>query len=166
MAILLILSGIIATSVFAFQRMMQKKAAGVDIQTFTMGLAAYKKDFGEYPPCDITLLGGTATAEHGLNETIYYYLGLRHRKGVNFYGPYVTFKRKRLRDDDGDRMMEYLDTFGTHYHYALNPSGGYDIVSPGPDGILGVAGEVIDLATGYVVVSEDEARDNVTQRSE
>jgi prepilin-type N-terminal cleavage/methylation domain-containing protein len=162
MAILLILSGIIATTVLAFQRMMRKKAAGVDIKTFTMGLAAYKKDFGEYPPNDITALG--ATTEYGLNETIYYYLGLRHQKGVNFYGPYVTFKRKRLRDDDHDNFMEYLDTFGTYYEYALNSSGDYDIVSPGPDGQLG---GTIDAIDGYEPNDEDPLGiDDVTQRSE
>ncbi|MHC4248992.1 MAG: type II secretion system protein GspG [Planctomycetota bacterium] len=162
MAIMLILAGIITSTVFVFKRMMMERGAGVDIQTFTMGLAAYKRDLGSYPPADITLVGGSAT--HGLNEAIYYYLGLKHLKGANFYGPYVTFKTNRLRDDDDDGFKEYLDTFGTHYQYAPNSKGGYDIVSPGRDGELGGK---IDFVDGYVPDDEDpDGEDDITQRSQ
>jgi general secretion pathway protein G len=162
MGIILILAGIITSTVFAFQRIMREKAASVDIQTFTMGLAAYKRDLGSYPPADITLVGGSAT--HGLNEVLYYYLGRKHLKGANFYGPYVTFKTRRLADVDGDGIKEYQDTFGTYYEYAVNPTGGYDIVSPGPDGRLG---GTIDAVDGYVPTEDDPfGKDDITKRSE
>ena len=119
--IMLLLAGIISSVVFALRRRIRMQAASCDIKSFTMGLAAYRHDLGSYPPADITLVGGTA--EYGLNEALVYYLGRRIIKGANLYGPYVNFKASRLRDDDGDGFKEYLDPFGTHYLYALNPSG-------------------------------------------
>lgn len=165
MGIMMVLAGMITSAVFAFRRITQKKGAGVDIQTFTMGLAAYRKDLGAYPPDDIMEADGTPTAKYGFNEVIYHFLGTRLVKGANLYGPYVTFKTKRLVDEDGDGFMEYLDTFGTHYNYALRPNGEYDIVSPGPDGEFG---GTIAVGTGFVPAepASPHATDNITQRSE
>ena len=171
MAIMMILTGMITSTIFIFKRMMQAKAADADIRTFTMGLAAYKKELGAYPPSDAGSWIGSD--EFRRNELLHYYLGRRHLKGANFYGPYVKFKAKRLRDEDSpkDGYEEYPDPFGGLYEYGLVTDADgvpvrYEIVAPGRDGLLGghwddggTDGDP-DLMGEFVVDDEDQARDN------
>jgi len=169
MAIMLILSGMITATIFVFKRMMQERGADADIRTFTIGLAAYKRDLGSYPPSDLDSWIGTDTGYR--NEILHYYLGRKHLKGANYYGPYVKFKTKRLRDDDNDGFEEYPDPFGNLYEYSLVTDANgetvrYEIVAPGRDGVLGGswddAGPDGDAALvgEFVIDDQDKARDN------
>ncbi len=181
MGIMMILAGIITSTVFVFKRIMQRKGAEVDISSFTMGLAAYKSDFGSYPPTDPgewvpgAAIDPSPPDGYWRNEMLHYYLGRRHKKGPNLYGPYVTFKTKRLRDDDGDGYFEYTDPFGGLFQYGLvveaNPPFSvvrYEIVSPGYDGSTGGTWDV-DGSQGdagvigeFVITSEVQAKDNAS----
>jgi len=168
MAIMLILAGLITSTIFVFKRIMQRKGAKVDISTFTMGLAAYKRDLGSYPPVDI---GG---AQYSANEVLHYYLGRKHLKGANYYGPYVTFKTRRLRDADGDGLLEYPDPFGGYYEYGLVTEVAtgevlrYEIVSPGYDGEMGGEWDIgggagdSDIAGEYVIGDQGDAADDAS----
>jgi prepilin-type N-terminal cleavage/methylation domain-containing protein len=173
MGIMLILAGIITSTVFMFKRMMMRKGAEVDISSFTMGLAAYKRDFGAYPPTDTAgwcpgaAIDPPAPNGYWRNEMLYYYLGLKHKKGVNFYGPYVTFKTKRLRDFDGDGFLEYGDPFGGLFEYGLvlDASSGavvrYEIVSPGYDDKLGGSWDATGVGN-FVISDKHEFKDNAS----
>jgi len=120
--------------------------ARADIKCFTVGLAAYRRDVGAYPPDDITAIGGSA--EYGMSEALVHYLGKRLSKGSDFYGPYVHFKTRQLTDKDADGFQEYRDPWGGPWLYARRtpssgtpdgetPPRGYDLASPGRDGDLG-----------------------------
>ncbi|MHC4253393.1 MAG: hypothetical protein ACYS9X_30110 [Planctomycetota bacterium] len=165
--VLAIIVGLVTTCLFG-SRKLPRRAAGVDIMTFAMGLAAYHRDFGAYPPDDMTAIGGSA--EDGANEVIFCYLGRKHRVGESFYGPYVTFKPRQLTDEDSDGFQEYRDPWGGVYVYAQRtPAPGekpprfFDIASPGPDGGLG--GRMVP-GKGYVPATSPAGKaaeaDNVT----
>ncbi len=171
MTIIMILSGMLTAAVFTFRKMMAARAAKFDIQTFSMALAAYRRDMGSYPPDDDipTAAGGWDTS-YGMNEVLVYYLGRRHVIGDNVYGPYMEFKLKRLVDKDGDGLDEYLDPWRNHYLYAENASAGvghnrrsYDLVCMGLDGVLGC---VMNPAVGYDdetgIIDADAMEDNIT----
>jgi len=154
MSIILVLTGLLAGGAFALQNMGRVKAAKVDIESIGVGLAAYNRDFGVYPPdTDTRFAGGLV----GSNECLVYYLGRRLRKGLNTYGPYVEFKEAKLQDSNNNGYDEYKDPFTTPYYYAENRSDpsntsthnprGYDLVSAGPDGELGGG---MSPSTGYV----------------
>jgi len=169
MAIMLILTGMITSTIFVFKRMMQEKAADTDIRTFTIGLAAYKRELGAYPPAALDTWIGTD--EHRRNELLHFYLGRRHLRGANYYGPYVKFKTKRLRDTDNDGFDEYPDPFGGLYQYGLVTDADgvtvrYEIVAPGRDDVYGGHWDETgadgdpDLVGEFVIDDEDKARDN------
>ena len=178
MAIMLILTGMITSTIFVFKRIMQGKAAATDIRTFTIGLAAYRRDLGSYPPSDLASWIGSE--DNYRNEILHYYLGRRHVKGANYYGPYVKFKTKRLRDNDtdspmGDGFQEYSDPFGGLYEYGLVTDADgvavrYEIVAPGPDGRLGGIWDESgsdpdgdpDLVGEFVIKDEGQASDNAS----
>jgi prepilin-type N-terminal cleavage/methylation domain-containing protein len=172
LSIIVLLAGIVSGAALTFRRIMQNKAAAWDIKTFSIALAAYKLDFGRYPPDDF--IPDTASTawdpKFGMNEVLYYYLGLRHQKGLNMCGPYGKFREKRLVDEDGDGFKEYLDPYGGLYYYAENASDpirpgkhkdSYDIVSPGLDGMLG-AEDVMTTEGGYEPTEDPFEEDNVS----
>lgn len=146
------------------------KPASVDVKILTMALAAYQRELGAYPPDDITGVGGST--EHGMNEALVFYLGRKHVKGYNCYGPYMEFRKAHVTDDDNDGFKEFRDPWGNLFLYAENkshktPTGmnpeSFDLVSPGPDGELG---GTISPATGYVPAATPEGKarekDNIT----
>ena len=92
-----------------------------------------------------------------MNEVLVYYLTRPQTtaKGV-LVNPFMGLGPGRLIDADGDGFMEFLDPWGGLYLYAENashkkPTGmnpaSFDLVSPGPDGVLG---GTITPASGYV----------------
>jgi hypothetical protein len=136
----------------------------------TIALQVYLRDFGAYPPDDITIVGGSS--ENGPSEVIVYYLCRRHKKGLNLYGPYMEFRKDSLTDEDNDGFEEVRDPLRNLYLYTENashkkPTGknpkSYDLVNPGPDGELG---GTISPATGYVPATtpagKAQEKDNVT----
>ena len=168
---LVIIAGLVSTCTY-WPRKNPKLSARADIRTFSIGLAAYHRDLGEYPPDDITAIGGSP--EYGMSEALVHHLGRRLLKGRDSYGPYVHFKTRQLTDEDGDGFEEYHDPWGGLYLYARRPPPsdasdgkalphGYDIASPGPDGVLG--GRMVP-GKGYVPATTSEGKaaeaDNVT----
>ncbi len=182
-SIIMILAGTMTIAIFKVRTIMQGKAVKVDIRTMTMALAAYQRELGRYPPDSVAGNGiwsvdADYTNENDArasNEALVYYLGRKHVKGANVYGPYMEFKESRLADRDGNDYEEYLDSFGRYYLYAENKSvqnpngtgegrnvGSYDIVSAGRDGRLG---GTMSAAKGYEVADVPEQRDNITNWS-
>jgi prepilin-type N-terminal cleavage/methylation domain-containing protein len=185
-SIIMLLAGTTTVAIFKVRTIMQAKAAKVDIRTMTMALAAYRRELGRYPPDSIdgvpswTVDPDCAPEEHcrASNEALVYYLGRKHVKGANVYGPYMDFKQSRLvnrnaSDETDVAYVEYLDPFGRYYLYAENTpgvgrnKGSYDIVSPGRDGRLG---GTMSAASGYTEVTtggvrEQQERDNISNWS-
>ncbi|MHC5053676.1 MAG: type II secretion system protein [Planctomycetota bacterium] len=170
MAILLILAGIVFGVARAVYLRTLEGGTQADIKALELGLAAYRKHFGAYPPDDVTLVGGSAA--NGMNEAMVYHLCRKLVRGVNTYGPLAAIKDGRFEDSDGDGFRELRDPYGNLYGYGENashptPTGAnprsYDIVSPGHDGALG---GTISPATGYVPAATPAAKaleeDNVT----
>jgi len=135
-------------------------------------LHLYHADFGAYPPDDITAAGGSA--ENASGEALVHYLGQVQRKEGHAFGPYMEFSEDRLTDSDEDGFKEFRDPWGGPWLYAQRPpspdaaeadatSRGYDIASPGPDGLLG--GQMVP-GKGYVPATTPEGKaaeaDNVT----
>jgi prepilin-type N-terminal cleavage/methylation domain-containing protein len=175
MAIILVLAGMLTAAAFALKNMGMTKGAKADIQAIGVGLAAYRRDFGSYPP-DFGMGAGGPDGVYGeMNETMVYYLGSKLVRGLNTYGPYVQFKESKLTDEDNDGFHEYRDPYGNLYIYAENASQAnpvghnqktYDLVSPGEDGLLG---GTISKDTGYVDATMEpflaQERDNISNWS-
>ena len=195
-SIIMLLAGTMTVAIFKVRSIMQAKAGKVDIRTMTMALAAYRRELGRYPPDSVTgaiawSVDANFTPENHCrdsNEALVYYLGRKHVKGANVYGPYMEFKEARLVNRDkgeeqatktGVLYPEYIDPFGRYYLYAENLSqqkvggsgvgrnvGSYDIVSPGRDGTLG---GTMSAAGGYVEATagalRGQQRDNISNWS-
>ncbi len=191
-SIIMLLAGTMTVAVFKVRTIMQGKGAKVDIRTMTMALAAYRRELGRYPPDSITgdvlwSVDADCANENDArasNEALVYYLGRKHPKGANVYGPYMEFKESRLVNrnagtETGVKYVEYLDPFGRYYLYAENRSaqnpdgtgkgrnvGSYDIVSAGRDGTLG---GTMSAAEGYVEagagVRQAQEKDNISNWS-
>jgi len=186
-SIIMMLAGTMTIAIFKVRTIMQAKAAKVDIRTMTMALAAYQRELGRYPPDSVTGdVIWSVDADYAndndaraSNEALIYYLGRKHVKGANVYGPYMEFKESRLVDRDGNGYDEYLDSFGRYYLYAENRSvqnpdgsgegrnvGSYDIVSAGRDGVLG---GTMSAVKGYEVATASarlgQQKDNISNWS-
>jgi type II secretory pathway pseudopilin PulG len=176
--IIMVLVGLLSAAIFSVKRSTLVKAAKFDLKTFSMALAQYRRELGRYPPdsgasTDIPDAPVGWTDSNAMNEVLVYYLGSKLQRGANYYGPYMEFKKGRLKDTDGDGLHEYQDPFGGIYSYAENASElsevgmnprGYDLVSPGPDGELG---GTMDPANGYESPEPIEAaeEDNIANFS-
>ncbi|MHC4200546.1 MAG: prepilin-type N-terminal cleavage/methylation domain-containing protein [Planctomycetota bacterium] len=187
-SIIMILAGTMTVAIFKVRTIMQSKAAKVDIRTMTMALAAYQRELGRYPPDSITgdvlwSVDADFSNENDArasNEALIYYLGRKHVKGANVYGPYMEFKQSRLVNrnagtETGTEYPEYLDPFGRYYLYAENKSvqnpdgtgkgrnkGSYDIVCAGRDGQLG---GTMSATEGYVTADVEQEKDNISNWS-
>ncbi|MHC4504602.1 MAG: prepilin-type N-terminal cleavage/methylation domain-containing protein [Planctomycetota bacterium] len=168
--IIAILAGICFGVIQAIRARAMRGGTRAEIDALSSALEVYRLQLGSYPSDDITRVGGSPA--NGPSEVLVYYLHRRLPKGANRYGPYMKFKAAKLVDSDGDGFPEYCDPYGNPYVYAENASdrppggvnpGSFDIVSRGPDGVLG---GTISPATGYVPATSPagkaQEKDNIT----
>ncbi len=124
-AIVLILMGMLVPVVTSARARAKKKLTKTEIQGICIALERYFAETGEYPPDNsdygkgeetVTLGGDGSTA-----TSLYYYLCGPQGKGIQVpgdprvYGPYTTFKRKRLRPHEGSYVV--VDSWGNAYVY-------------------------------------------------
>jgi len=161
MSIMTILAAILLSVIVGARGVVRAKTASIEMNMFKMGLEKYRDELKQYPADTIpgnndSGTSATMAGQRAMNEALIYALTRKHKKGLNTYGPYVNLKEGSLQDSDNDGYMEHLDPFGNFYLYAENESQtlqnekdgvedpgvgfqprSYDLVTPGPDHVLG-----------------------------
>jgi hypothetical protein len=134
------------------------------LESICVAIDIYRREMGAYPPDNS--LPSQCSAAYGMSEALVFYLGQEHQVGSGLRGPYMLFDDNLLTDEDADGFHELRDPWGGLFLYAENLSqnlspdssvgvnhGFYDVVSSGPDGLLG---GTIHPRTGYVPSSSSE----------
>lgn len=188
-AIISILATLGVGAALRVRKNVKMKTVRLEITSIEMALAAYKKEFRRYPPDRFpsetaTALSAMDGGDEDYSETLVYYLGSTLEVTQEFgilttKGPYIEFKGNLL-DNDGDGLKGIENPYGGWIMYAENASSNigkeesefvgkkpksFDIVSSGPDGILGGSLEVVEDDLVYTPDNSEHAEDDITNWS-
>lgn len=169
-SIIAILSAALFPVMGFFRTRARSMQARKTMDTISMAMEDYRKDFNAYPPD----AGGGVSDQNG-SQMIALYLTRVFTPDAKVsemhYGPYLKVNESQLTDVDGKHTADsmarlFLSPLGGTYKYAVihdtiqgqDKEIGYALVDPGQDMKMG--GEV-NKTTGFNVSNPKEAMDNI-----